>query len=88
MQYNDGVKVMDEVKIDHTVGGGNLAFTKVNVLAEDGIFKNGVHYDKGDEAVITAHAAALFDRDGAVKIIEPADIPESLQEELDNAKNT
>lgn len=88
MQHNDGVKVMDEVKIDHTVGGGKPVYKEVKVLAEDGIFKNGVQHDKGSKAVITAHAAELFERDGAVEVLGDAEVPESVQKEIDDAKNT
>lgn len=88
VNIDDSVKSKDAVKVEHTRGGGTPAFKEVEVLTEDGIFKNGTQYAKGEKAVIAALAAEHFEANGDVKILGDADTPSHVQEGIDNAKNT
>lgn len=74
-EANDELRVSDQVETQVTISVGPARFVRVEVLAECGIFKNGVQYDQGEEAVIVASAAKGLEANGDVKILGAAEAP-------------
>lgn len=75
-EVNDEVKIIDGVNVKNVQNAappGSVKYAKVKVLAESGIFKDGKHYDFGDEAVITLASAQGFEAIGEVEIIKEVD---------------
>lgn len=85
---NDNIATTDQVQIAHTTGGGTPEYREVEVVTDVGIFKGGVQYNKGDKAIISRQAAEAFAASGDVKILGETATPDSVQKELDDAKNT
>lgn len=73
----DKVNVDHEVQTEVTVPVGPVRFSKVKVISDDGIFKQGRLYGKDEEAVIEANAAKRFETNGDVEILGDAEAPES-----------
>lgn len=71
----DEVKVSDQVEVQVSIAIGPARYSKVKVTAESGIFKGGVQYNQGDEAVIKANAAKRFEANGDVEILGAAEAP-------------
>lgn len=88
MKANHKVNAGHDIKTELTPNAGDPVYKKVKVIVEGGILKNGTHYAEGEEAVIVASAAEGLEAIGDVKILDDADMPESVQQEIDNAKNT
>lgn len=75
---DDKVNISDEVKAELVPNMPTVAeMVRVRVLAEAGIFKNGVQHDKGSEATITKDAALKFQALGEVEILGAAPTGES-----------
>lgn len=77
---NDRIKSKDNVKTELTADPNAPQYVEVEVLAESGIFKNGVQYDEGSKAIITAAAAEAFVANGDVEVIGEAVPPEVADE--------
>lgn len=69
MEQQDGVPTQDNANISLTPNTGNPDMVQVRVLAESGIFKNGVQYAQGESATITRHSAAGLVATGDVEYV-------------------
>lgn len=67
------IAAKDDVSVKVTIDTSPAEFYRVKVTAESGIFKQGVQYDKGDEAVLELRAAQKFEKRGEVDILERVD---------------
>jgi len=73
LKSKEQVAAADSAAIKVTIDVGAPRFARVKVLNEDGIFKNGNAYAKGDEAIISLSAAQGFEAAGEVEIIGEID---------------
>lgn len=80
MKLDDKSIADDQVEINIATDPNAPRYARVRVLAESGIFKNGLQYDKDSEAVITFSSAITFEKNGDVEILEQVDAPESTDE--------
>lgn len=69
LKTKEQVALADEASVKITLDVGPPRFAKVKVTSESGIFKNGQHYDQGDEAVIALASAQGFEAIGEVEIL-------------------
>lgn len=80
MKQDDQVQTTDATEINIATDPNAPRYARVRVLAESGIFKNGLQYDKDSEAVITFSSAITFEKNGDVEILQQVDAPESTDE--------
>lgn len=73
MSPNDNIAASDEMTTE-VVHNNTLKWVRVKVLAENGIFKNGVAYAAGEEACFSRQAALGFEADGDVEILGDVDV--------------
>ncbi len=81
------VAARDEVATTITIDLSPPRFVEVKVLAESGIFKNGVQYNQGDTAVLVLSGAKGLEANGDVEIIKEVEDPSKAQptpEELED----
>lgn len=67
--HEDQTNVSDHVETTLTPSPIGPRMVKVLVTAESGIFKNGMQYDKGSEAIISLQSAQKFEALKEVQII-------------------
>ena len=68
MDIADDTKVQDNAQISLTPDTGVATLVRVKVLAASGVFKNGVQYNQGDIATITASSAEGLINNGDVEL--------------------
>lgn len=67
-ELKEGIKVSDQLTATITIPVGKPVFVKATVLVEDGIFKNGKLYEKGEEVILNQFTAENFEKVGEVEI--------------------
>jgi hypothetical protein len=71
---NEDVKVTDATRAAMVNSQSSPRMVDVKVLAENGIFKNGRHYEKNEVATIEMEAAKRFQDIGDVIITDETEV--------------